>query len=382
MGVFAASRRVVPLAALAWSACSSPQRFAGADAALAPQAALDAAPELGSTRGSRVARAMPDGPLPVTFFAGQLAGAEETALAELVPNLRIVSGLTRAEALARAGEADGIDARYATPEFLERAPNLVWVQAMSAGVDRYMGLAGLIENDAILFTNLRGVHGPAIADHAFAMLLALTRDLRFHAANQARGVWARAGSGTRPIALQGRTLLVVGLGGIGSEVARRGHGFGMRVLATRRSAAPAPDFVERVGRADELFAFLPEADVVAVCVPLTSETERLFDARAFAAMKRGAYLVNVGRGRVVDSDALLAALRSGNLAGACLDVTDPEPLPADHALWREPGVLITPHVSAEAELTDERAAALLYENLRRFASAEPLLNVVDKRAGY
>jgi phosphoglycerate dehydrogenase-like enzyme len=127
---------------------------------------------------------------------------------------------------------------------------------------------------------------------------------------------------------------------------------------------------------------LAEADVVAICVPLTAETERLFDTRAFAAMKPGAYLINVARGRVVDTGALLAAIKSGRLAGAGLDVTDPEPLPADHALWREPGVIITPHVAGDAELTRERGRELFLENVRRFGAGEPLLNVVDKEAGY
>jgi len=184
------------------------------------------------------------------------------------------------------------------------------------------------------------------------------------------------------VALDGRTLLVVGLGGIGTEIARRGHGFGMRVLGIRRSDDPGPDFVERVGKPDELAAFLAEADVVALAVPLTAETEGMIDATALAAMRPGGYLLNIARGQVVDQDALLAALRSGQLAGAGLDVTDPEPLPPDHQLWRQPNVVITPHIASRAELTTERGQALLVENLRRFGAGEPLLNVVDKRAGY
>ncbi len=213
------------------------------------------------------------------------------------------------------------------------------------------------------------------------MLLSLSRELRFYAREQEAARWTRAGSGDA-FALQGKTLLVVGLGGIGTEIARRGHGFGMRVIATRRSDTPGPDFVEQLGRSEDLLAMLPEADVVAIAVPLTTETESLFDAKVFAAMKPGAILINVARGKVVDTSALLDALRSGRLGGACLDVTEPEPLPSDHPLWREARVLITPHVASDAELTDERATALLRENLRRFGAGEPLLNVVDKRAGY
>jgi phosphoglycerate dehydrogenase-like enzyme len=347
-----------------------------------PESATSPQESLGSLRNARVAVETGGKPVPLTFFAGEIDPADLAELELVAPNVRVVAGLSRDEALARAAEADGADVRVVTPAFLAAARKLAWVQAMSAGVDRYVGMPGLGDEERIVLTNLRAVHGPAIADHVFAMLLQLTRDLRFHLANQEHGTWGREGSSRRPIALQGRTLLVVGIGGIGAEVARRGRGFGMRVIATRRSDAPAPDFVERVGKPEELLALLPEADVVVACVPLTDETTGLFDRRAFAAMKPGAYFVNIARGRVADTEALLEALRSGTLAGACLDVTDPEPLPADHPLWRLPNVVITPHVASDAELTDDRARELLRENLRRFGAGLPLLNVVDKRAGY
>ena len=358
-------------------------------ASLACRAAahVDAATEeLGSLRNARVALARPAEPpqrAKLVYFAGELDAGRREELARIAPGLDVVVGLSREEALARAAEAHGCDGRYATPEFLRAAKNLVWVQASSAGVDRYLANEAFARDEKVVLTNLRGVHGPAIADHVFAMLLALTRDLPVHLEARASGAWKRDGSGElTPIALQGRTLLVVGLGGIGTEVARRAHGFGMHVIATRRGDAPAPEFVERVGKADRLAEFLPEADVVVLCVPLTPETEHLIDAAALARMKRGSWLVNVARGKVVDTDALVAALKEGRLAGACLDVTDPEPLPKDHVLWTFHDVVITPHVAATAELTDERAWALTRENLRRFDAGEPLLNVVDKRAGY
>jgi phosphoglycerate dehydrogenase-like enzyme len=295
----------------------------------------------------------------------------------------VIAGLSREEALRRAAEAHAADAAFVTPDFLRAAPNLVWVQAQSAGVERYMAVKELRDSDKIVLTNMRGIAGPVIADHAFAMLLALTRDLPVHLAGRAEGRWIREGSGKlRPIALKGRTLLVVGLGGIGTEIARRGRGFDMRVVAIRRGNDPAPDFVERVGKPQELLALLPEADVVAIAVPLTAETTGMFNREAFAAMKPGSFLVNIARGKVVDTAALLAALTSDKLAGACLDVTDPEPLPPDHPLWKLPNVVITPHVSSDAELTEDRRWALFRENLRRFDAGEPLLNVVDLSAGY
>lgn len=338
---------------------------------------------IGATRGARVALPRPADAPTLTVFLRSLDPELEAEIARVAPRLRVVAGLSADEALRRAAEAHACDGSYATPEFLRAATNLVWVQAGSAGVERWVSIPEIAASERIVLTNMRAVHAPVIADHAFAMLLALTRDLPVHLANRAEGRWQREGSGTlQPLGLEGRTLLVVGLGGIGTEIARRGHGFGMRVLATRRSDADAPAFVERVERADALLELLPDADVVAIAAPLTPETEGLFDEKAFAAMREGSILVNIARGRIVRTDALVAALRSGRLAGACLDVTEPEPLPPEHELWRMPNVVITPHVAGVAELTDARRRALLLENLRRFDAGEPLLNTVDPKAGY
>lgn len=356
------------------AACSTPSPVEGTS--------RDAGFDDAALRHARVAIALRDAPRPLTFLAGPLEPDEIEEFRRTAPGVRLIAGLNREQAMAHAAEAHGADARFATPEFLSAAQQLVWLQAMSAGVDRYLAEPALRDDPRLVLTNLRGVHGPAISDHVFAMLLTLSRDLRTHWTQQSRAVWGRGESSARPFALEGRTLLVVGLGGIGSEVARRAHGFGMRVIATRRSDAPAPEFVERVGKPDELLGLLGEADVVVIAVPLTPETEGLFGPKAFAAMAPGAILVNVARGRIVDHAALFAALDSGRLAGACLDVTDPEPLPADHPLWKHAGVLITPHVSNDAELTDRRARELFGENLRRFGAGEPLLNVVDRAAGY
>ncbi len=315
------------------------------------------------------------------YLAREMSAEQMAALSAVAPGVRIVTGLSREEAVARAAEFHAIDAFYATPALLRAAPRLRWVAAHSAGVDRYVSIPELRDRDEVVLTNFRAVHGPAIADHTFAMLLSLTRGLRASDAAQRNGEWNRAEDASR-IALDGRTMLVVGLGGIGTEIAKRAHGFGMRVIATRRGSDPAPDYVERVGKPSDLLAMLGEADVVAVAVPLTAETEGLFDAKAFAAMKRGSYFLNIARGKVVVTEALMEALRSGQLACAGLDVTDPEPLPAGHPLWSIPNVLITAHVAADAELTVERGWALEQENVRRFDKGEPLLNVVDKRLGY
>lgn len=347
-----------------------------------PDGAPDAARLPGSLDGSRAALDSAGGTRPLLYLAGRMDEADRAELARVAPNVRVLSGLSPEEALARAEEVHGAEARYATPEFLAAARELRWLQAMSAGVERYVGIEGLTERPEVVLTNMAGVHGPAIADHVFALLLALTRDLR-GAFDSARGSsWETADGPLAPTALEGRTLFVVGLGGIGNEVARRGRGFGMHVVATRRSGGAAPEWVDELGGPGDLERFLARADVVVICLPLTDETRGLFDAQAFAQVKPGAILINVGRGAVVVTDALLEALESGRVAGAGLDVTDPEPLPPEHPLWRLPQVVITPHNASRAELTGERQWALQLENLRRFGAGEGLLNVVDRAAGY
>lgn len=351
--------------------------------ALAPFAvAQPDASSIGSTDGSKVAYPIAAGESPKLVFLTILGEGEGLdQLREASPNLEIISVRSRAEAMELAPRAHGVDGRLASAEFIEAAPNLVWVQSTSAGVDRYITIEPLMETDRIVLTNMRAVHGPTIADHSFAMLLTLTRNMRVHERNRAEGTWGSPDA-RRGIALEGRTMFVVGLGGIGSEIAQRAAGFGMNVIASRRSERPTPEYIDYVGKPDELLEMLGRADVVAIALPLTDETRGQFGAEAFAAMKDGAYLINIARGPIVDTDAMMAALDSGKLAGACLDVTDPEPLPEGHALWGYENVVITPHTAGSAELTSERWWALYRENVRRFGAGEPLLNTVDKAAGY
>lgn len=353
---------------------------------LCPLAARAADDLPGSLRNARVARPVPQGEAAptLTYLAGALSDQQIEELRQVAPNVRVLRVSGRSEAMDNATEADGVEARFLSPELLTKATKLAWVHATSAGVDRFVSMPALKERASIVVTNSRGVHGPAIADHAIGMLLSLTRRLpEYHDAQQQKkwGVADRE-NGPQAVALQGRTMLVVGIGGIGTEIARRAHGFGMRVIATRRTDAPREPFVERVGNPEDLGSMLPEADVVAICVPLTKETEKLFDAGMIRRMKKGSYLINIARGRIVDTDALIAALKDGRLAGAALDVTEPEPLPADHPLWTAPNVLITPHIAADGALTEERWWALYKENIRRFGAGEPLLNCVDVTAGY
>ena len=184
------------------------------------------------------------------------------------------------------------------------------------------------------------------------------------------------------IELRGRTALVIGLGGIGTQVAQRATAFGMRVLAVDPTDVPMHRDVTYVGKPDELDVLLPEADVVFSCVPRTSESERMLGPKQFDLMKDGVYLINVSRGAIVDTEALVAALRSGRVAGAGLDVTDPEPLPSDHPLWDMPNVVISPHVAGFSDRLGERQRELFRENVARFVTGQPLRHVVDKQKGY
>jgi len=182
--------------------------------------------------------------------------------------------------------------------------------------------------------------------------------------------------------IKGKTMLVAGLGGIGTEVAQRAHALGMKVVATRASGRDGPDFVSYVGGPDELAKLAADADVIVDALPLTPATRATFDAKLFERVKRGALFVNVGRGGTVATAALIDALRSGALGGAAFDVTDPEPLPADHPLWQAPNVIITPHISSESELGVTRVWEIVRENLRRYVAGSPMLSEVDVSRGY
>lgn len=292
---------------------------------------------------------------------------------------------------AVAGDADAIIGFINAPAY-QAAGRLRWVQTFSAGVEGVLAIPGFVQSDVTL-TNAQRIASTAIAEHAMGMVMALSRRLQLAALQQANRSWNRgaiarafpsagAAESSSFSELRGKTLLVVGLGGIGTEIARIGHGLGMRVMATRNSSREGPSFVEYVGLSDELDDLLGDADVVANALPLTVDTRGTFDRRRFGLMKPNALFVNVGRGGTVDQDALVAALEAGDIAGAGLDVTSPEPLPSTSPLWAMPNVLITPHYAGDSDEGDERLFLLVRENLRRFVNGEPLLSVVDKERGY
>jgi phosphoglycerate dehydrogenase-like enzyme len=302
-------------------------------------------------------------------------------LADLGDDIELVRVSSAAEALQHVADADAIIG-YCSPDIVAAAPSLVWVQIYWAGVERCLE-AEQIANGDVMLSNMQKMSSPVIAEHAITMAMSLSRKLpSFARAMEDRKWQSRGGdivSDMRPIA--GRSLLVVGLGGIGSEVARLGDALGMRVVGTRNSSRTGPDYVDYVGLSHELHDLAAEADVIVNALPLTDTTRDSLNAEFFAATKPGAIFINVGRGATVVTSDLMAALDSGQIGGAGLDVTAPEPLPTDHPLWDYDNVIITPHV-AGAGGENERHGLLLLENLRRYVAGERLLNVVDPQKGY
>jgi phosphoglycerate dehydrogenase-like enzyme len=253
------------------------------------------------------------------------------------------------------------------------------MQSNSMGVDRILS-AGRVLDDVVI-TNARGVYDDELAEHALSLVLALVRELHHIRDDQHKQRWARRSLRT----VNGMNVLVLGWGGIGQGIARRLNALGAQVHGVRRSHSGAPTFVSprvSVGGIDTWRSMLPTTNILMLALPLTLETYRMVGSDELAALPQGSFVVNVGRGETLDETALLDAVHAGHVCGAALDVMEHEPLPPDNPLWHEPNVLITPHLGRSLEQTPFRWESLFVENLRRYASGEPLLNVVDQERGY
>lgn len=292
-------------------------------------------------------------------------------------DLSVVHPQNSEEALREIVDADVVFGGFNRSLF-ENAKQLKLVQVLSAGVDGLL-FPEFVKSDVIL-ASAKGFVGPHLADQTWALLLGLLRGI-------GRSVRERTWDNRMSIRLatwelSERTLGIVGLGGTGIDVARRAQGFDMRVIAVDPEPVEAPSFVHEVWQMDRFHELLAESDVVAICAPLTPETDGMFDDAAFEQMQSHALLINVTRGKIVDGAALIRALTSRSIGGAGLDVTPEEPLPTDSPLWDMPNVIITPHVAGGSPVRLDRSVGLFCDNLERLLVGKPLLSVIDKEKGY
>ncbi|MBQ8184197.1 MAG: D-2-hydroxyacid dehydrogenase [Lachnospiraceae bacterium] len=264
------------------------------------------------------------------------------------------------------------------PRFLAGAKSLKWLQLNNAGTEGFCD--GALPEGAIL-TNATGAYGLAISEHMIGMLFELRKKLHLYRDNQSEHLWRSEG---HVGVIEGTTVLVLGLGDIGTTFARKMKALGCYTIGVKRRPGACPAGVDELHLLEDLDELLPRADVVALSMPGNAQTRHTLDGRRLGLLKENAVILNVGRGSAIDTDALTEALQAGKIAGAGLDVTDPEPLPSDHPLWEAPGVVITPHVSGGFSLPEtlEKIVDICAENLIRYQKGEPLRNVVDLETGY
>jgi D-2-hydroxyacid dehydrogenase (NADP+) len=272
-------------------------------------------------------------------------------------------------------DAEVIFGRF-SKQMLLASEKLRWVQVPSAGVDHHL-YREFLDSEVILTTS-SGVHRMPISEMIFAMILTFTKRLHEFMRYQLEGKWNRVA----PDELAGKTIGILGLGNIGMETAWKARCFGMKVLALKRRPMRRPSYVDEILGPEDLDYLLSESDYLAVTVPLTKRTYHLISERELKLMKPSAYVINIARGAVIDNKALIRALKEGWIAGAGLDVFEEEPLPKDSELWKLENVVITPHVSGANPHYDDRAVRIFCENLKRYLEGRPLVNTVDKTAGY
>ena len=296
------------------------------------------------------------------------------------PKVRIVN-VPRAAIDKELVDADAYFGEI-TPEQVRLAKKLRWVQLLSAGVERVLHKSGGndLRDSNIILTNNQIVQGPEIADHAMAMLLALARGLPKFFANRQTETWNP--TPYPGIELNGKTAVVIGVGGIGTQISVRAWAHGMKVIGVDPEDIPFSPFISKVVKPDQLNDVLPEADVVFISAPHTEKSHKMMGPQQFEMMKKGSYFIAVSRGGIYDLPSLVKALDSQKLAGAGVDVTDPEPLPAGNSLWKFENAIITPHIAGRSDKDRARMLGTVKANIARFADGKPMINVVDKLKGY
>ncbi|WP_414660487.1 D-2-hydroxyacid dehydrogenase [Horticoccus sp. 23ND18S-11] len=310
----------------------------------------------------------------------RLSESDIREMRQAAPALNLVFP-TRENLSQELVDAEAVFGSVTREQFLA-AKKLRWMQITSAGVENVLTGIPEIVQSPVTVTNMKIVQGIEIADHAFALLLGLTRRIDIAVKDRESETWRSLQQYGPPLELHGKTAVVVGVGGIGTQIAIRAKAFGMTVIGVDPKDLPYTPFLDRTVWPDRLDAVLPEADVVFISAPHTPQTDNLIKAAQFAKMKAGVLFIAVSRGRIYDNDALVEALKSGKVAGAGLDVTATEPLPKGHPLWKTGRVIITPHIAGRSDGEGARYFELYKDNLIRFAKGEPLRHVVDKEKGY
>lgn len=295
------------------------------------------------------------------------------------PQVDFVGGNTPEAILAAAADAE-VAFGPVNEELFQAAKKLRWIQSGSAGVEWLASAPSLRESD-VMVTNTRGAHATTIAEHTMGMLVFLARRFDELYEAQKRHEWIR-GQGAPRVGLVGMTMGIIGLGQLGRAIAKRAHAFEMNIIAVDVNEVPKPDYVSEVGRLDGMADLMQRADVVVVATPITEETRGMIGPDLLRLMKPSAYLLVISRGGIIHEPTLAEMLRNGQLAGAGLDVTAIEPLPADNELWDCPNILITPHNSPSSAQTHTNVMSIMKDNLRRYLAGQPLTNLVDKKLGY
>lgn len=395
----------------------SRRKFLGNVAAGSTGAALASLP---AGRSANAAGGVADPPYPLTMASYPLATASGSFPLENVkivttdviprPFAERMQGFSPSLKLQQCRSADEfhrevVDAHVIFADFkrpdLATAKQLRWIQVRSAGVEEYVKWPELVDSPLIL-TNMQRIYGPGISETAMGLLLSLAHGLNTYAVNTSKREWRSADAGfmrslsarrfsesrEQPLRdnlleISHLTMGVAGFGGIGSDTAFRAHfGFGMKILAVDPKPLPRPGWVAELHSVDWLPKMVPQVDVLVCAAPHTNVSEHMFNESVFRAMKPTAFFINMSRGPLVDTPALVRALQEHWIAGAGLDVTDPEPLPSDHPLWTAGNVIICAHTSGHSDVSIERALDLFTENVRRYVNGIPLMNVVDKQRGY
>lgn len=304
-----------------------------------------------------------------------LGDAQADHIRAQFPELEIVSCWGKDELEKNIAEIEVLLCLRPPKDVLARAPRINWIMTVGAGVDSVLPNPGLRQE--CIITNARGIHAPQISEHVLGVILALALRLPVHVRNQTESVWQMKSH----MIVAGKTLAVLGLGSIGREIARKANCLGLRVIGIKKNPAPV-DYVERVYGPDDLHQVLGEADFVVLVVPLTPETRGMIGKAELEAMKPEAFLINISRGAVVVEQELVEALQNGRIAGAALDVFEKEPLPPESPLWKMENVIVTPHNAGIRPDYTEAVSKLFCDNLVRYLSGEPLLNVVSREECY